>query len=346
MRTAWTRLTAISAVAAVGLLAGCGSGTSATKTASEDPKTAFSSGLDGLGNTDALTVTLKLDASSDQLVALSKEDPSGTPLTAKQAQELSTASVVIETKTTDGSKLSTATGSSPSKAAFRLAVQDSGSSLAEIRSLDNTLFVQADLKTLLDIFGKSKQYGDLTARTSSLPPFVQAFVQGKWVSLDLNSLKSLASQFGASASTNPQQNQKLLNDLKATLGRDVTVTRVGTDDQGDHLKVTAQSRTLVDDIVKTVQADMPSAGLATNALKPSSVPDHSVVIDAWVKDGALSKLSLDLVQFAKPGEAKAGDHLPVVLTFDKSGDDIGKPSGAVAVDTSQLFTLLGALGSK
>jgi hypothetical protein len=345
MRTAWTRLTAISAVAAVGLLAGCGSGSTATKTASEDPKTAFSSGLDGLGDTDALTVTLKLDATADQLVALSKENPSDTPLTAKQAQELSTASLVIETKTTDGSKLSSANGTS-NKAAFRLAVQDNGNSLAEIRTVDNTLYIQADLKTLLDIFGKSKQYGELTARASSLPSFVQAFVQGKWVSLELNSLKSLASQFGASASTNPQQNQKLLTDLKATLGRDVTVTRVGTDDQGDHLKVTAQSRALVDDIAKTVQADMPSAGLATNALKPTSVPDHSVVIDVWVKDGSLSKLSLDLVQFAKPGEAKAGDHLPVVLTFDKSADDISKPAGAVPVDTSQLFTMLGALGSK
>jgi hypothetical protein len=43
---------------------------------------------------------------------------------------------------------------------------------------------------------------------------------------------------------------------------------------------------------------------------------------------------------------KPGDSLPVVLQFDRSGDDIGTPSGATAVDTTQLFTLLGSLGSK
>ena len=52
------------------------------------------------------------------------------------------------------------------------------------------------------------------------------------------------------------------------------------------------------------------------------------------------------MQFAKPSEVKPGDSLPVVLTFDRSGDDIGTPSGATPIDTSQLFTLLGSLGSK
>ena len=51
-----------------------------------------------------------------------------------------------------------------------------------------------------------------------------------------------------------------------------------------------------------------------------------------------------VVQFAKPGEAKAGDSLPVVLAFDQSGDDIAKPADATAVDFSQLGTLLQGLG--
>ena len=61
---------------------------------------------------------------------------------------------------------------------------------------------------------------------------------------------------------------------------------------------------------------------------------------------ALSKLSVDVVQFAKPSEVKPGDSLPVVLKFDQSGDDISKPSNATTVDTTSLFTLLGSLGGK
>ena len=71
----------------------------------------------------------------------------------------------------------------------------------------------------------------------------------------------------------------------------------------------------------------------------------SANVMAWVSDGSLAKLSLDFVQFAKPGEAKAGDSLPLVVTFDRSGDDIPKPDGATPIDLSQLGSLLGGLGA-
>jgi hypothetical protein len=346
MRGGLTRFTVLAAVAAVGLLAGCGGGSSATKTTSQDPKTALSTGLQGLGDTDVLTVTLKLETTPSALVGFSKEDPTGTPLTDKQAQELAAGQFVVEFKTSDGTKLSALKPGSSSKTAVRFAFQDNGENLAEIRSLDNALFVQADLKSILGLFDKSKQYDDLTARTSTLPAFVKAFVAGKWVSLDLNALKSMASQFGVNTSTSTTQSQKLLADLKAAIDKDVTVTRLPADSNGDHLQLKTQSRQFVTDLVQAISADVPTAGLATGSLKPSSVPEHSIVVDAWVKDGALSKLSLDVVQFANPGEAKPGDHLPVVLTFDRSGDDISKPADVTPVDTSQLFSLLGALQTK
>jgi len=348
MRPALTRFSAIAALAVVGFVAGCGNGTTATKTASQDPKAAFTSSVSAIGNTDALTVTLKLDTTPAALIALSKSDAKGKPLTQQQAADLAAAALVIEAKTSDGSKLSSAKSGSTSKTQARFAFQDNGQTLAEIRTLDNALYAQADLKSILDLFGKGSQYADITARVASMPEFVKALVQGKWVSLDLNSLKSLASQFGAGASATPNsaQTQKLLNDLRTVLGRDVTVTRVGTDSQGDHLQVTTQSRTLIGDLFHTVTSDMPQAGLATSVIKPTSVPDHSIVLDAWVTNGALSKLSLDLAQFAKPGDVQPGQHLNVVLLFDQSGDDISKPADATPVDMSQLMTLAGALSGK
>lgn len=353
MRPALTRFSVIAALAALGLLAGCGSGSggsTAAKTSTQTPKAAFTTALQGLTDTDVLTITLKLETTPSVLIGFSKEDAKSKPLTQKQAQEIASAAFLIETKTSDGSKLSAVKPGSTSKTQVRFALQDNGQSLAEIRSLDNALYLQADLKSILDLFDKGSQYSTITQRVSAMPPFVKAFVQGKWVSLDLGQLKAMASQFGAApASTSPQQGQKLLNDLRAALGRDVTVTRVGTDSQGDHLRISAQSRALLSDLLHTVTTNLPSASLATGAIKPTSVPDHSIVMDAWVSNGALSKLSLDVLQFASPGDPngpKPGDHLPVVLQFDRSGDDISQPSGAVPVDTSQLLTLVGSLTQK
>jgi len=344
MRRRLTSLAALATVAALAL-AGCGNGSGGSSTASKDPKTAFATGLSGLSDTDVLTVTLKLDTTPDALIGFAKE--SGDTLDAQTAQHVATAALVFETKTSDGTKLSDIKPGTKVNAATRIAIQDDCKGLGELRSVDQGLYLQADVKTLLDLFGQSKSYADLTARANQMPPFVKAFVNGEWVVLDLNALKALAGQFGgAAASPSTQQAQKLLTDLKAVIGKDVTVTRVGTDAQGDHLKLTTQSRAFVTDLVQTVGSDLPAASLATGSFKPANVPDHSIVVDAWVKDGVLSKLSVDVAQFAKPSEVKPGDSLPVVLQFDQSGEDISKPAGATPVDTTQLFTLLGSLGGK
>jgi hypothetical protein len=343
MRRRFTSLAALTTVAVV-TLTGCGSSSGGSSTASKDPKTAFSTGLAGLSDTDALTVTLKLETTADQLLGFAKE--SGDSLTPQVAGQIASAAIVFETKTSDGSHLSELKPGAKSTAATRIAFQDGGRTYAELRALSDALYAQADVKSLLELFQqKPSAYADLSARAAQMPVFAQALVQGKWVSLDLNALKSLAGQFGgAAASPSQQQSQKLLNDLEAVLTKDLTVTRVGEEDQGDHLKLTTQSRQFVTDLMQTVTADIPAASLATASFKPSEVPDHSIVVDAWVKDGALSKLSVDVVQFAPPKEVKPGDSLPVVLQFDRSGDDIAKPDGATPIDTTQLFSLLGSLG--
>ena len=341
------RLTSMAALAtvAVVVLTGCGSGSGGSSTASKDPKTAFATGLSGLSDTDVLTVTLKLDTTPDALIGFAKEG--GDTLDAQAAQHIASAQVVFETKTSDGTKLADIKPGTKVNAATRVTIQDDGKRLGEFRALGDSLFAQADVKTLLDLFGQSKSYADLTARSAQMPAFVQAFVNGSWVVLDLNAVKAIAGQFGgAAASPSAQQTQKLIADLKGVIDKDVTVTRVGADAQGDHLKLTTQSRQFVTDLMQTVSSDIPAASLATGSFKPANVPDHSIVVDAWVKEGVLSKLSIDVVQFAKASEVKPGDSLPVVLQFDRSGDDISKPSGATDVNTTQLFTLLGSLGGK
>src|SRR5947209_566052 len=219
MRRRLTSLAVLATASAV-VLTGCASGSGAKSTASKDPKAAFSTGISGLSDTDALTVTLKLDTTPDKLVGFAKE--SGDKLDPQVAGHISTAAVVFETKTSDGTKLGDIKPGTKVNAATRIAIQDDGKTLAELRSMKDVLFAHADLKTLLDLFQQKKAYADLTSRAQQMPPFVRALVQGKWVSLDLNAIKALAGQFGgAAASPSTQQAQKLLTDLKAVIGKDV-----------------------------------------------------------------------------------------------------------------------------
>jgi hypothetical protein len=347
MRRPFLTVLAATSVAGV-LLTGCGGGSGASATASKDPKTALNTSFDGLTNTDALTVTLRLDTTPDKLVAMSNESGKAKDrIDAATAKKLTSASIVLETKTTDGSKLGDVKPGQTAKAATRFAFVEDGQTLAQFLARDNALYLQAKVEQLLDLFGQKQQFSMLQSRVSTMPAFAKSLLAGDWVSLDLNALKALGSQFGgAQATPSQQQTQKLMNDLRGVLTKDVTVTRVGTDDQGDHLKLATHTKALANDFLQTVQGDIPAAGLATGSLKPQNVPDRPVSVDAWVKDGALSKVSIDVVQFAKPGEAKAGDSLPVVLQFERSGDDISKPSNAVPVDTTQLFTMLGQLGGR
>jgi hypothetical protein len=332
----------VATAAAALVLAGCGGG--AATTSSKDPKAAFSTGIDNLKDTDVLTVKLKFDTTPDALMGFAKE--SGDTFDPALAKDIATGEIVIETKTLNGKKLSEIKPNQSNQTAARFAFSDNGTTYAEIRSRDDSLYLHADVKGLLDLFGKSKTYGELQARANTLPPFVHAFVANEWVSLNLGVLKSLAGQFGGgAASPNPAQMQKLFADLKAVIGNDVTVTRVGTDDSGDHLALATQSRKFVTDLLQAAGAAIPVAGLALGKFDPTKVPDRTLKVDAWVKDGALAKVSLDLVQFAKPGEAKPGDSLPLVMTLDRSGDDISKPDKSTPVDLSQLGSLLGGLGA-
>jgi hypothetical protein len=69
--------------------------------------------------------------------------------------------------------------------------------------------------------------------------------------------------------------------------------------------------------------------------------DRTVTVDAWVKDGALTEVSVDLAQFTGASTTP----VPLTVTFVHSGGDITRPSGATPVDLTKLSSLMGALSS-
>jgi hypothetical protein len=330
---------AIGAVATALVAAGCGNSTS-----DKPPRDQLTASIDNLGSSKTLSAKVKLDASAADLVALSKAG--GSPIDPNIAGLLASGDLSFQIKSDE--KLSQLQGDTASNADMHLVLNVDNGQLVELYGVNNVLYLRADVKKILQLIDKANLYDELEARVAQLPAFAKAAVEGKWISMNGDAAKGLASQLGGAGTATPNaQQQKLLADLKAAVQKDVTATRVGTDgDKGDHLVLTGNMRTLGTDIANILSSAVPG-NPAASQLKPGDVPDKNVTVDAWVKNDKLSEVSVDLVQFANEKDAASlkDKHLPLVMTFDTGSVDISAPSGATPIDLSQLLPLVGALSS-
>jgi hypothetical protein len=341
LRRSSSMFAAVSAVAVL-VLAGCGGGSG--HSTPKDPKGELTASVSNLGQTDSLTTTIKLEIDPADLQALAKTD--GDKLTAADAQAIATAQLVFQAHTTNGKDLADLKPSDQKATAASIRALSKGHTYLELRIISGDLYIQGDVKGLLDLVHQNKAFAEVQARAASLPRFVKTLVSGGWVSLNGAAAQGLAGQFGIQAggqSDKQAQSKKLLDDLQALLSKDVTVTKLGNDDRGDHLQLSGNARQLVNDAYQSFSSAVPGGGAALSQAKPQKVPSRKVTVDAWVKDGVLSEISLDLGQFAKPGDPAAGKHLPIALTFEQDGDAIEKPAGAVPIDLTQLGSLIGGL---
>lgn len=331
------RLPRLSMLAATGALSvatltacGGGSGGGGNQPVPSDPKGELTVGIQNLSHEGTVTTTLKLEATPSTLQELAAS--SGSQLDDQTAQAISTAQVVIETQR------------SGSDSNVDVKVQDGGKTLLELRGVAGSLYAQGDVQGILTLFHKESTFAQLQQQVTQAPTFVQAFVQGQWISVDKQTLQALASQFGAAGATaSPQAGNQLLNKFSELVSKDITVTKVGTDGDGDHLKLTGDQKQLAADLQQAIVSTLPGGAALGSRLDSSQVESKQLTVDAWVKSGELSKLSLDLAQFAPPGDVPAGTTLPISLTFSNSGDSIDAPAGAAAVDLSQLGQLFGGL---
>jgi hypothetical protein len=323
-----SRLTATLAVGAT-LAAGCGGSTSDAPDPSDDPKGALVAGVSNLSDADMLTTTLQLETNADDLQQLASA--SGDDLSNKAADAISSAQLVIQT-----SKDKT----------FSLAAVDGGSTLFEVRVVDSDLYLHGDLQAGFELAGNPHGLDEIQAQAAQLPDFVQAFLNGDWVSVDSQALTGLAGSLGVPASASPDDNAgpQLLAELRRTIENDVAVKDLGSDDDGDHLQLTGDTRDLATDLQQAIQRTVPGGGAIAGRMDASETKSRTITVDAWVEDGALSKLSLDLAQFDDKGELPAGTTLPVVLTFEQTGETISAPADATPVDLSQLGPLVSGFG--
>jgi hypothetical protein len=336
-----TLLAAVSA-GAVLALAGCGSGSG--HSVPNDPKAELTASVSNLGQSESLTTTIKLGIAPADLQALAKAD--GANLTAADAAAIASAQLVVQAHTTNGKDLSDLKPGDKNATAVAVRGVSNGHTYLELRVVSGDLYIQGDVKGLLDLAHQSKAYTEVKARAASLPSFVTALVNGEWVSLSGAAAQGVAGQFGIQAggkSSKDAQSKKLLDDLQALLRKDVTVTKLGSDARGDHLQLTGNAHQVANDAYQTFSSAVPGGGTALSQVKPQNVPSKKITVDAWVKDGVLSEISVDFGQFAKAGDPAAGKHLPIALTFEQDGAAIDKPGNATPIDLTQLGSLVSGL---
>ncbi|HTW20603.1 MAG TPA: hypothetical protein VME70_10385 [Mycobacteriales bacterium] len=315
---------ALLAAAAVGLAA-CGS-TGGLASVSTDPggtnnphqapAAELSSAVTNLGAGTALTLTASAVAPARLL------DRYGLKVLA--GARLSVELVAPKGKTVGD--LNAANGSS---ASVDLTLRAGTTTYVELRSIDQMLYLRVDVKDLLAAVGDSARYDALVAKADALSDFAKALVGGKWVSLPLASLSML-----------PLQRSIGFNPLAAlhgllTDGGHVTRTATGSTD-----------RLVLREQVSAFAAELRVLMHSFAPHRPARLPrlhgiaHRSVTLDAAVREGALSSLTVNLDQLAPHARVA----WPLTVTFARSGPAVIKPSGAVAPDLPGLLGLANLFG--
>jgi hypothetical protein len=278
---------------------------------------------------ETLTTTIRLDATPASLQALAHAG--NATLDASSAAAIKGASVVIETAKHDG------------KNDADVRVLEGSKALLELRAVNDSLYVQADVRGILTLVHKPQMFANLRAETKSMPSFVQAALNGDWVSIPAAALSSLTQAGGSGSAGAAAKGIKILNELRDVIKRDVTVTAAGSDSRGQHFTLSGNEKVLAGDLQTVFSDSVPGGGALGQRIPSAKATNRTIHLDAWVNGGSLSTLSLDLAQFGDPGTVPSGTTLPLVVSFEQSGSSIDPPSGAVPVDMTQLGTLVGAL---
>jgi hypothetical protein len=227
----------------------------------------------------------------------------------------------------------------------------------ELRYVDKKLFARADVAGLAKLFGASPEEFDQTVAGLASQEgfeFVAAAAGGKWIVADFSTLKGLfeglGKEFGFEAppsgqgstpdATSPQaasEYQALKDAIGKALSEDVAVKELKSDDVGDHYLATVTSlRGFYAKVRPVFEQHMAKLPYADELPPASVVPDKPGSLDVWVKSGRVSRLELDLAQFAPSPPAGAG-RVALRLDIDREAASVTVPSDAVPVDIAGLL---------
>lgn len=355
MLTMTRRRSAAGMLASVALvLTGCGGDASspAEEQASDEsapPQQRVAAAFSALTDEQAISGALKLDFSSADLMSAA---PPEDPIEQRIADLVTGSRLSFALASPDDKPLKDYLTVDPSADApqglSQFALEVDGGAIVEFRSLNKTLYARADVPKIVELAEQDPSTLD-QFKSGDLPPelsFVRDAVEGRWLQVPADDLTKLGQQLGgpsASATPDPASVRRFLEALKGVYNKDVQVRAEGDGgDRGDRFVLTGSSRALATDLVKAI-SDLQPGNPALSSVDPAEVPDREIVVEAFVKDGAINVLSLDLAQFADGEDAaRLGDkRLPIVLEMSREAPEIVAPTDAVLVDVAALMQILG-----
>jgi hypothetical protein len=357
-------------LAAAGVVALITAGSAACGTDHTTPQGKVDKAFSTFGGQNTVTLGLAFDGSADQIYASMKDEDDFTRDDAKLLASLHLSLGVTTQKSFKLlGKAHTAQGG-----AFTLALStdESGdTSLAEIRVVDQKLFLHADVKGLEKLAPNQnssdiQQLNQFLAQADQLPSSlnsVKAALKGQWISIDPKAFADFAksmsdnssgdSGFGSGDDSGSDPlagglpgvpkidaatRAKIVDALRQAFTTNVTYKDLGNHDGADHVQVTAPAKQLakaIDDGLTPVLKGIP--GYDSTALSGlQDVPNKTISADVGVKDGKLTSITFDLAQL----DDQATGKIPLTLTIDGSAKAISAPPGAQVVNPQDIVGLV------
>ncbi|WP_433340177.1 hypothetical protein [Streptomyces sp. CA-253872] len=298
---------------------------------------------DKLGEQKALTVEFGFDADPELLERVSDSEDPEDALSPKAAKAVSQLRVSVSVQ---ASKPLSEAGDKDIKAVALSLGSGKGEELLDVRMVDKTLYLRADFPKLGETVDEPMPGAD------ELPPEMGSFRDlflGKWVKTDTGTLKDLAGGDDSGETgdpISPKTGRKLKTDLKSIVTRRVTFDDQGAKDGTQHIRAEAPARALVTDVVAALRGvadELPAGKLPSLPTKKDlkEVPNKKAGVDFALKDGTLSGITLDVTQFAEPGDGfEKGDKFDIVLRFADPGEIVA-PAGAKALPKGKKGTIFG-----
>lgn len=350
---------AVGAVSSLALSACSSSGTSGTGgTGSTSPAQALSAGVSKLSDSKAASFEISLQPDAAAIAAMNKDETD--PKAAAVAQKLfSNGGLDIKVTVSADKALKDIKAGDTDQASTDIVIKAGGTEFLDIRSVKGALYLKVDVPDVAALAGQSAS--SLSALTqspqipASLQSGIQAIMAGKWVGVtaeDLKSVEQLAQTFGgtgdlSASPSSPDQAQitQFTTALVQALSKDATITDKGSGE----LEITGKVKVLAQDMLQAFQplmASLPAASktdLDKTKESLASLPDtQTITFDAWLSNGALSEIKIDVLQFAKPGQA-GGGHMPLDAKFSNSAPAVSAPDGVTNIDVKSVLGSLQGL---
>lgn len=360
-------------LAAAGAVALITTGAAACGGESGTPQGKVGNAFDKLAASNTVTVGLGFDGTADQIYAAMKNEDG---FTRNNAELLSSLRLSLTASSQKSFNLLGTSKSGAKGGAFAIALSTdaqgsdaaagfNGTGLAEIRYVDQKMYLRFDLKGLAKLDPKSStsnQLNQFLNQTDQLPSSlasVKAALKGQWVSIDPKAfqdfIKSMGAQGGGSdgssgsadspfGAAGPKlsaaQQRQLIEGLKRALAHNVTYKDLGHHDGADHVQVTVPARAFVKEAatdLEPVLTKLPGfqASDLTDMKNAKGVPNKNVSVDVAVKGGKLSAITFDVAQL----DTQAHGPVPLKLTFKGSAQSLGAPQGATVLNPQDIMGL-------